>query len=315
MNYLSNFLTMKTYSDLTGKVLTYQNCERKNSREAEMQKRTILEQMFLFIYYFPVDRGIFEEELSSEFLLFIFPKISRLIMQFRYQGISFEQYLRKIITWQLKSFLNKKFQQEKNENIYYHYYISEQENSAFNVLNKFDSPEFTFDPEPLYTASQKALIADIQKNKLLRKKMLIVTLTFSNQLSLKAFIKAAQLFNIEPDVFAKWAAELQDSIKDRIDRIQRFEELRNSAFLSIMLLQNSLREITPGSRSYCSALNDISRLRLTVERANEDIRISRGKILYREISEILEIPCGSIGSSVHYGKKYLRKIGALDESR
>ncbi len=315
MNYLNNFLTMNTYSVLTGKVLTYQNCDKKNSRDAERQKRMILEQVFLFIYYFPVDSGFFDEELASEFLLFTFPKVSRLIMQFRYQGISFEQYLRKIITWQLKSFLNNKYQQEKKESIYYRYYLSERGRSVVKVFNGFDSPDFTYDPEPLYTTSQKALITDIQKNKQIRKKMLIFTLAFSDQLSPKASGKAAQLFKIEPEIFKKWVDELQDSRTDHIDRIQRYEALRNSAFLSIMLLQYSLSGFVPGSKHYCSALNDISRLRSTVERVNGEIRISRGKILYREISEILEIPCGTIGSSVHYGKKYLRKISALDESR
>lgn len=68
----------------------------------------LVESVWLIAYRYPVMVKVLEEEDAAEFVLRFHNRIPTIIREFRYEHLSFESYVKKVVFWQSGSFLQRK---------------------------------------------------------------------------------------------------------------------------------------------------------------------------------------------------------------
>ncbi|MBC8452832.1 MAG: hypothetical protein H8D65_03140, partial [Spirochaetes bacterium] len=154
---------------LTQDVLTYQ--------KSENNRNYILNKIYIFIYQYPVARGYIEEEIASDFLLFLVPKLERIIKRYTYTGVSFEVYLRNIIFWQIKTFTQLRKEAQIKEEVFTKYFYNcvekisfyDKEPDSFNNISVCDYAHS-------YSGDTSSPYVNLIKSPKGRKKILIIAL-------------------------------------------------------------------------------------------------------------------------------------------
>ena len=101
---------------LTRAILRYQRMLKDGKAspvDLDLLLSDILKQCYTIIYRYPTLIKQLEEEDAAEFLLNLATRIPGIVREFRYEWISFESYLKKIIFWQVEAFIKRRRYQER----------------------------------------------------------------------------------------------------------------------------------------------------------------------------------------------------------
>ena len=276
---------------LTRDILTYQKSE--NNREI------IFNKIYLFIYQYPVERGYIPEELASDFLLFLIPKLERIIKRYIYSGISFEVYLRNIIYWQIKTFAQQRKSNQLKEQIYTKFFYN-----CFEKISFYDKEPDFFDDESVCETSPYLSLTNSQKG---RKKILVIALNHADTIKKSVISGVASTCSIPAEQLNTWIQELKDSLDSRYDKVEKLNSKRNSVFFSLLELQSKQKEHTIGNDAYLSVTRKISLYQNQLKHLHREVKHAQGKIHYRSVAEILDIPSGTVASTVYYVRKLTEK--------
>lgn len=285
-----------TTTILTEEVLSYQ--DSNNNRDCLFNK------IYLFVYYYPVNRGYLQEELASDFLLFLIPKIERIISRYRFKGVSFEVYLRNIIYWQIKTFTQLRKEVKLKEQIYTKFFYN-----CFEKISFYDKEpgsfedDFVCNPAHPYTKSEASPYIKLTKSVKGRKKILVIALIHATTLQKSVISGVSSTCSIPLEKLDSWIQELKDSLDSHYDKVQKLSSQRNSIFFSLLELQAKMHQHPVNSDAHLSDIRKISLFKSQLKHLHAEVKHAKGKIHYDKVAEVLDIPSGTVASTVFYVRK------------
>ena len=289
---------ISTVTMLTRDILAYQ--------KSGINSKSIFNTLYLIIYRYPVKRGYLQEEHASEFLLFLVPKLERIIKRYQFQGVSFESYLRNTIYWQIKTFIQLRNAEIIKEKIYTKFYYNCVEQISFyDKEPDFFNESSVCDSEQLYTPSSLHGFPNTMKGK---KKMLIIALIHADIIKKSVAAGVASVCSIPFEKLNAWIQELRDSLDDRYENVQKLKTQRNSAFFTLLELQTKLRGFNPESKTYQTVNCKIELHQKQLTHLHDALRRAQGKIHYENVAKILDIPRGTVASTVFYARRISEEI-------
>jgi hypothetical protein len=300
-----------TYTRLTDKVLTYQN-RRSAETGPEFsefgERDTVYEELYRFIYFFPIETNLLPEEHACEFLLYLNPLLDNILLRFRYQGVPFEVYMKNIIYWKIKSFHTMKRREQYQEKACTACLAEEVQLYPWESAVRPEDLLFSAEDPGGYGPVTKRLKDDIARRSSVQRRILIITLTVAPYLSGEQTEKAAELLSMPPERLLAWTEQLRETARGTLSKIEKLRMRRNSIYAALISEQFALSHQPPGSREYCTLLEQISTKRNRLNRLNREIASVRATVNYRHISQLLDIPLGTVSSTVFYGKRYLLEL-------
>ena len=285
---------------LTRDVLLYQ--------KSEYNREVVFNKIYLFVYRYPVERGYFQEETASDFLLFLIPKLERIIERYSYSGVSFEVYLRNIIYWQIKTFTQQRKDDQLREQIYTKFFYN-----CFEKISFYDEEPDSFNDvsvsecEQTYTKHTTSPYLSLTKSQKGRKKILVIALIHANTIENSVISGVASTCSIPIEQLNSWIRELKDSLDYRYEKVEKLNSQRNSIFFSLLELQTKLKEYTCRNDAYLSVSRKIELYQNQLKLMHLEVKHAQGKIHYGSVAKILNIPTGTVASTVFYARKLSEK--------
>ena len=251
-----------------------------------------------FVIEYPGKYYKWDQDACSDFYLFFYKRLIKLIDGFEYRGISFKALLKNTISWQMTSFYHR----NKNST-----------NMSFCVrYDNFIQAETVCDSEPqrdleLAEPVKKRLgmTADGRiANACLCRRLLMLTLKNAYYVDDLYLAKIAELTGCGLSWLSDAVQELRERGEQRRIRLETYGIRANKAYLEICQIHREL--------GLCSEYSEEQKLRKKLPSVRTRMqRACRGKnsVLInptnREIAEIMKIPKGSIDSGLYLLKREL----------
>ncbi|UCF95805.1 MAG: hypothetical protein JSV89_11530 [Spirochaetaceae bacterium] len=257
----------------------------------------IVKRLSLRIYNYP--RGKFQagEDDCGEFYLFFYPRLLRSLARFEDRGKPFEWYFNSILRWHYKAYCSQKRQEQSRWAV------------ARNAL-------FWEHPEPVMGAYLPNSGSDGHENIIpidrlgrsrdttWRRRILFLALKNARQLDEAGVAWISDLTGIGQDHLIGMIERLRASLYKRELRLHKLYYRQNRAFTKILLLQQELLwEVDPG-RKVELALS-LCDLRKTLHGLQGRIRRVRLHPSNRQIAELLQIPKGTVDTSLFWLRRQL----------
>ncbi|MGM0432343.1 MAG: hypothetical protein ACQEQU_06490 [Spirochaetota bacterium] len=297
---------------LTKKVIAYQ-------RTGEDKEQT-LQQLYYFVYSYPVDKHLLREEESSEFLLYFAPTIDYILHKFTFQGYPVEQYLVRCIRYRLRNF---KTRQKAGS-----YEQLAAEHTHRNQSGPQDELETVFEEAPDYTAvcrrpaETPSIIIDasrfdsslscsytIEADKLLYlvlKHALLLPHSVIPVLD-EAFTALTSLFGKVSDM----VLHLRTINAERLARYEKLEQQQNTLYVEMLHLEDLLR-LEPHEHLQQEIIAKRCKKQAASRNVAEKIDSFNLYVYHRQIAELLGVPKGSIDSGLFYlRRKHKRLLDAF----
>ena len=260
----------------------------------------IVKRLSLRIYNYPLGKFQASEDDCGEFYLFFYPRLLRTLKHFQDRGKPFEWYFNSVLRWHYKVYCARK---RKDQTRWA---------AARNVL-------FWELPEPGLTVPASALSPDRwgrivpfdrfggSRENTCRKRILFLALKNARHLDDSAIDWISGLTGIEEDHLMGMVERLRANLYKRELRLHKLYRRQNKIFTKIFLFQRDLLwEVDPRSKSelVCS----LCELRTTLRSVQRKIRRVRLHPSNREIAELLNIPKGTIDTSLYWLRRQLLEI-------
>lgn len=263
----------------------------------------IARRMSALVYEFPMQYRGFDEDDSGEFLLFLYPRFLRFIENFSPAGKPFENYFRRSLRWQIKSYATRmknrraRYKAEECPGLWPDGCVyGEEEVRESGTL---------YGPEFFDRSGEEPSIADTRKRRLVVLALKGCTGMDDHQLE-----RVARQIGISPPWLVLQRDRLEERLRKKDPRLATLRRRRNTAFATIVQVQGELSGcIEPRRRARLAHRLKVHRKRLETARA----LLSRVPLrpTNDEIALILGIPKGSVDSTMYY----LRKQKGLRHTR
>ncbi len=257
----------------------------------------IIERIAIQIYQYPRNKFNIPEDDNSDFFLYFYPKIPKMIYRFQYTGRDFESYLLVSLKYQLKTFLGKKAKQMYKDKLEgYKCFWDIKDNSDITVHEK--KVEYTDSIRKILNIDNFGHIkCDITK-----KRVKYLALKNAHKLDENYIKRIAHLIDENEDTLRNNIINLNLKLNSRNERYERLTKRRNTIVLRIYKLHIDIFKTID-----IELKNNLhSSLAIEKERLSNCIyQISKVGLApkHSEIADVLGVPKGSIDSSIHYLKK------------
>jgi hypothetical protein len=252
----------------------------------------IVDRMSTMAYTFPRNYRGFDEDDAGEFLLFLYPKLPKLVDKFYPTGTPFEHYFKRCLRFQVKSYATAlrsrraRYKAEMSPGLW--------PDGCVYGEEEVREDEASYGGDFFDRAQERPSLADP-----LRRRLLVLVLKVCVDLEDSQLRRIAKKL----DVSAPWLIVQRDRIEERLrkkdPRLAILRGRRNSAFATIVQVQGELSRCgEPVRRQRLE-----HRLRVHLKRL-DTARSLIARVPLRptndEIAEILEIPKGSVDSTLYY---------------
>lgn len=302
-------------SELTTMVLRYQKIyqspAQRDKKTAERLFRTIEKRVFLIIYQYPVKTRVLDEELASELLLSMKPRIPTIITTFTYSEMSFENFIRRVAYMQAQVFA-KRVKYKKSREI------------CMSIPSEtFDTVQIA-DAAPHYFSeiSEDCMWSDIQpcckkiqeriKNSpSFKRRFLQLVLLCADCLRSDHITFLAQFLHLEEMQLAQLLKRARELSEERRRRVAHIKEVRDHHFYDALFYQ---REIMLLQRNGASD-EVINKSRLRWERElmlfherRDEVEQRSNPITHEVVGRLTKVPKGTVDSGLNSIKQYLKEI-------
>ncbi|MBA7606058.1 hypothetical protein ES703_13196 [subsurface metagenome] len=256
------------------------------------------------IYSFPRNKIGFQEDDCGEFFIFFYPRLIRMVKNFHDQGKPFEWYLNSILHWQFKSFCAQKLKRERSWGI--------SANQDFWELP--DSPGCSENRELEPLDPQMAAVLGIDccgriKRNSDRKRFLFWVLKYVRLLDGQDIDRLSGLTGYDRGWLMGIIDELKARLHQREKRLRCLRAKQNKAFYRSRIIEEELLfEVDREKRAALSAR--LERLKQTGHLAQAKVARIPLAPSNRDIGEVLDIPKGTIDTSLYWLKKKLSMLYA-----
>lgn len=265
----------------------------------------IVKRLSLRIYNYPLGKFLAGEDDCGEFYLFFYPRLLRTLSNFQDRGKPFEWYFNSVLRWHYKVYCSRKRKDQTRWAV------------ARNVL-------FWELPEPGLAVSTPAVSPDSCKRIIpldrfggsrehtCRKRILFLALKNARHLDDSAISWISGLTGIEEDRLLGMVERLRTNLYKRELRLHKLYRRQNKIFTKIFLFQRDLLwEVDPKIKSELAF--SLCELRTTLRSVQRKIRRVRLYPSNREIAELLQVPKGTIDTSLYWLRRQLLESKAQEK--
>jgi DNA-directed RNA polymerase specialized sigma24 family protein len=216
----------------------------------------------------------------SDFLSWLYPRLSRAIEGYRDRGASFDNYITSIIHWSAKEYRSK-------ETAHYMTEFACWKAKAEETLVCSDEPEYDRSP----TAPLKGIASPQQIVMLLLKSYYFVSDDFLNRIAAGVGMEKETIRNMVDEMRRK-RTEREQEIRDLQEKIQR-------QYYRYLSLQHRLTSAFPGTAYHQKLKDRLERAKKRFASMRKRLEGIRADATNRQVAEIMHIPKGTVDSSLH----------------
>ncbi|NCB01640.1 MAG: hypothetical protein EOM67_05680 [Spirochaetia bacterium] len=309
---------MKSY--LTKKVLLFQK-----EPHSTILKRELVSYCQIIIYTYPVTIKIIEDYQAADLLLYVLPRIETLLLTFTYNGIPFENYIKKIAFLQAHSFV-KMIRKEKrrfvcdqmaHEDIEYFFYTKQTECSLDM------RPHLTYGDdtgsEELMWSSESPVSLELKKkidtSVPFKKRIIHLILLCSDLLSPSHISFLAEYLKMEEIELAEMISNAIVLSDKRITLQQENKRIRDSHFFEKEFLQRE-KEYLVSVEAHPFYIERVEK-KLEKEsrffyQMNSKVRTRPTTVTHQNAGKVTGVPKGTVDSGLQSLFNYLKPL--VDEN-
>ena len=257
----------------------------------------IVKRLSLRIYNYPVGKFRASEDDCGEFYLFFYPRLLRTLKHFQDRGKPFEWYLNSVLRWHYKVYCSRKRKDQTRWAV------------ARNVLFwELPEPGLVV-PAPSLRSDRGRRIIPIDRfggsrENTCRKRILFLALKNARHLDDSAISWISDLTEIEEDHLIAMVERLRASLYKRELRLHKLYGRQNKILTKVFLLQQDLLwEVDPKIKSELAfSLCELGTALRSVQRRIRRVRLHPSN---RELAELLQVPKGTIDTSLYWLRRQL----------
>jgi DNA-directed RNA polymerase specialized sigma24 family protein len=259
----------------------------------------ILKRLALRIYHYPLSKCRASEDDCGEFYLFFYPRLLRTLKKFKDRGKPFEWYFNSVLHWHYKEYCSQKRREEIRWTV--------ARNAVFWEL---PDPTAVYAMMPSREGSHRSIIPMDQwgrsRQATYRRRVLFLALKNAHALDDSAFSWISRLSGVEEDHLVGLVERLRANLCQRELRLHKLYLRQNKIYTKILLLQRDLIwEVDPAGKTEIAL--SLSRLRVKLRTLQRKIRGVKLRPSNREIAELLQIPKGTVDTSLFWFRRQLRE--------
>lgn len=307
-------------TELTKLVLRYQQLLTTNypvdAKTCSRLYREIEERCFLIIYLYPVQIHLLDEEEAADLLLSLKPRLKHIVETFSYDGMPFENFLRRI------SYMQANVHNKRSNRIRRKYVCIPFPEESFDYLNVSDNPmtygsqKQLLEPDSSISWQENTEISrhvkqKIVKSKSFRRRFLQLVLLCSEELNANQIKFLASYMGVAELNLAKDISNAYEKSYDKRMRTQQIARIRDYHFVEKTFCQRELNKL----KSCCANSSDIEKMQTRIER-EEKLFLERRlqmqnraeAITHDVVGELTAVPKGTVDSGVSAIKRYLTEM-------
>ena len=266
-------------TELTRKVLCVKN--------EEILADGVINDICVYVFEYLKNKTKLIEDERGDFFLYFYSRIIKLIQKFEYNGTPFEHYINVHLKFQIKTFLKRSKEKSLSTLV--------SSNASF-VQEVFGLPYHIQDNDPDSIKPSNFTFSDIH-----RKRLVIALLKTYAHFDDESLLDICDSLCIDFSCITAHIAQIEQLCASRIVRFHKLKERRNLVYSKLFLCQERLRV------SYCNEEQNelrrkIKKYKTTLRRLIHEIKAVTIGPSHRELSVILNIPKGTIDSSLYYLK-------------
>ncbi len=259
----------------------------------------IVKRLSLRIYNYPLGKFKASEDDCGEFYLFFYPRLLRTLKHFQDRGKPFEWYFNSVLRWHYRVYCSRKRKDQIRWAV------------ARNVL-------FWELPESSLAVSAPSLPPDRgrriipldrfggSRENTCRRRILFLALKNAQHLDDSSISWISDLTEIEVDDLIGLVERLRANLYRRELRLHKLYKRQNKILTKIFLLQQDLLwEVDPQNKSELAV--SLCELGATLRSVQGKIRRVRLHPSNREIAELLQLPKGTIDTSLYWLRRQLQE--------
>lgn len=263
-------------SPLTCRVLT---CQKTGKKRPALEREIALASYT----YIQNNRTLSEDE-AGDFFCYCYPKLAALIDNFTYQGRPFEAYLYVSLRWHLLHYIRRINTQKLTRTV-------------FSISSFWEVAQYQ--PECCAEEPEGSDTGHIQLNTTSRKRMVYLALRESEYLTHAMVEEIVAITNIDRRWFLNCVMALKARLERRRSRLEAARRYRNRYFFHYHVLQIQLQQCSdPEKRGFLQS--ELLQIKEKLDRSAARVQRLHVHPTNREISEVLNIPKGTIDSGIYY---------------
>ena len=264
----------------------------------------IMKRLSLRIYNYPLGKFQASEDDCGEFYLFFYPRLLRTLKHFQDRGKPFEWYFNSVLRWHYKVYCSRKRKDQIRWAV--------ARDVLFWELPEPDSPFSAFAMSS--DRCQRIIPLDRfegSRESTCRKRILFLALKNARHLDDSAVSWISGLTGIEEEHLIAMVGRLRSNLYKRELRLHKLYRRQNKIFMKIFLFQRDLLwEVDPEIKSELAL--SLCELRTTLRSVQRKIRRVRLHPSNREIAELLQVPKGTIDTSLYWLRRQLSENKPLE---
>ena len=291
-------------------------------------RRALMDELATYAYQYPLRKlPSLDEDVSGDFYLFCHDKLELMIDQFEERGIPFEHYVNSVLSWQLRSFLNKRKQVEQvwQNGLY---------SQAWGSADSFARRQRTFDParapapprlrprsatppaaRPRAPALRLADPAAVPRaarparrarprrfrlpNEPIKRRVVFAVLKTAHLLDERQFAALAAATGCHPDGLRRLVRQLERRREPARRRREMLRERRNLAFADFHIW-SAAAYLEPEPPARARAVARAARHRYTMTAAQAELARVRLAPSNRDIAALLGVPKGTVDTGLYW---------------
>jgi len=270
----------------------------------------LVDQISKLVYEFPTDQNGFSDEDGAELLLRFLPRIKRLIGRYRETGRSFESYLAASLRWQIKTLAaersGERIQLTALRGPGSELRVDEQTRTARPIMEA---------REPVTQLSHRmpGSSRPVPRPRLScgqGRRLIHLSLKMAERLGEAEYRRVAVASGCNPEWLVSCWYTLRDGCLAQRERRRSIQERRDHAWFKIRCLQYRLRLVLEDEEREAVTRN-LAMWRRRYEHARRVLGRMHYGPSHAEIARVLNVPKGTVDSSVFYGKRELRNQSYL----
>jgi DNA-directed RNA polymerase specialized sigma24 family protein len=257
----------------------------------------IVNRLALRIYNYPLGKTRAEEDDCGEFYVYFYPRLIRTLRHFQDRGKPFEWYFNSVLRWHYKVYCSRK----RKEQIRW----AVARSVVFWELPDTDS---VLPPHSLRMEPDESVIPfdrfGCSREKTCRKRILLLALKNARLLDDCTIRWISGLAGVEENQLIALVERLRANLYKQELRLHGLYRRQNKIFMKIFLFQRDLLwEVDPETKAGLAL--SLCELHRALRSLQSKIRRVRLHPSNREIAELLQIPKGTIDTSLYWLRRQL----------
>ena len=266
----------------------------------------IVKRLSMRIYNYPSGKRQADEDDCGEFYLFFYPRLLRTLEHFQDRGKPFEWYFNSVLRWHYKVYCSRKYKDQANWAIARNVLFWElpEEGMPLSVPALSPGGNVKIIPIDCFRGSRESTW---------RKRILFLALKNARHLDDSAVSWIVDLTGVAEEHLMAMVERLRANLYKRELRLHKLYGRQNRIFTKIFLLQRDLLwEVDPQIKADIAL--SLCALRTTLRTLQNKIRRVRLHPSNREIAELLEIPKGTIDTSLYWLRRQLMETNCQEKA-